>query len=123
MPSWNNVKTTLCISKYFYLLNKLFHRGSEIYATNSLHPFHLAHPHGFTFYLGNAVKSPAGFAEFGSVTQSMVMPVHKGQDPQPHLGEGLRSNMGQDSRQPQSYHVNKAWQLVKVKVADEDKRI
>lgn len=65
MPSQNNVKTTLCILKYFYLLNNLFHHESEMNAAHSHQQFSLAHPHSFCFYLGKAVKSPTGLAGFG----------------------------------------------------------
>lgn len=60
------------------------------------------------------------------------MSPHKGQDPStPGRGDPasppddgtLRSNMGRSSRQPQSYSVNRAKVIVKVKVANEDKRI
>lgn len=68
IPSQNNIKTTSCISKYFYLLNNLFHQGSAINAVHSHQQFHLAHPHSFSFYLGNTAKSPADSAGFGSVT-------------------------------------------------------
>lgn len=65
MPSQNNVKATLCILKYFYLLNNLFHHEFEMNAAHSHQQFHLAHPHSFCFYLGKAVRSPTGLAGFG----------------------------------------------------------
>lgn len=62
MPSQNNVKATLCILKYFYLLNNLFHHESEMNAADSHQQFHSAHPHSFCFYLGKAVRSPMHLA-------------------------------------------------------------
>lgn len=68
MPSQNNIKTTLCILKYYYLLNNLFHHESEMNAAHSHQQFHLAHPHSFCFYLGKAVKSATDLAGFGPDT-------------------------------------------------------
>lgn len=65
IPSQNNIKTTLCILKYFYLLSNLFHHESEMNAAHSHQQFHLAHPHSSCFYLGKAVKSATGLAGFG----------------------------------------------------------
>lgn len=67
-PSQNNVKATLCILKYFYLLNNLFCHEPEMNAAHSHQQFHSAHPHSFCFYPGKAVRSPTGLAGFRSDT-------------------------------------------------------